>query len=284
MIGRRRAPYPWVRAAVVLFNRDLRVHDHPALTAPRARRTSRAGLRLGRRAAGLGFAAPNRLRSCSTRWRTSTAHCAHAARGSSCAAATSCARRCALAREAGAEAIFTSDDVSAYAQARERRLRAASRGAHRAAPFPGATIVPPGDLTPAGGDHFRVFTPYLAALARGAAARRARRAAQAVAAAAESARATAGTARADAAARPSPELPQGGEQAGPGAPDGMDPQRASRDYGERHDDLAGDATSRLSPYLRFGCVSPRELLERCAARPGASRSCASSAGATSTSR
>ena len=34
------------------------------------------------------------------------------------------------------------------------------------------------------------------------------------------------------------------------------------DYDASHDDLAGDATSRLSPYLHFGCVSPREVLER----------------------
>ena len=30
-------------------------------------------------------------------------------------------------------------------------------------------------------------------------------------------------------------------------------------YDENHDDLAGDATSRLSAYLRFGCVSPLEV-------------------------
>ncbi|TMR26937.1 FAD-binding domain-containing protein, partial [Nonomuraea zeae] len=30
-------------------------------------------------------------------------------------------------------------------------------------------------------------------------------------------------------------------------------------YADGHDDLAGDRTSRLSPYLRFGCVSPLEL-------------------------
>jgi deoxyribodipyrimidine photo-lyase len=34
-----------------------------------------------------------------------------------------------------------------------------------------------------------------------------------------------------------------------------------REYGEDHDALGRDNTSRLSPYLRFGCVSPRELEE-----------------------
>jgi deoxyribodipyrimidine photo-lyase len=35
-------------------------------------------------------------------------------------------------------------------------------------------------------------------------------------------------------------------------------------YAERHDDLAADGTSRLSPYLHFGCVSPREVASRVA--------------------
>ena len=35
-------------------------------------------------------------------------------------------------------------------------------------------------------------------------------------------------------------------------------------YGRMHDDLAGDGTSRLSPYLHFGCVSARELANRAA--------------------
>lgn len=32
-----------------------------------------------------------------------------------------------------------------------------------------------------------------------------------------------------------------------------------REYGDDHDALGRDNTSRLSPYLRFGCISPREL-------------------------
>src|SRR6188472_4270340 len=34
------------------------------------------------------------------------------------------------------------------------------------------------------------------------------------------------------------------------------------DYADRRDDLGADATSRLSPYLHFGCLSPREVEER----------------------
>ena len=52
-----------------------------------------------------------------------------------------------------------------------------------------------------------------------------------------------------------PDLPEPGETAGR--------RRMSawlRDgvtaYADRHDDLPGDATSRLSAYLHFGCLSP----------------------------
>ena len=39
-------------------------------------------------------------------------------------------------------------------------------------------------------------------------------------------------------------------------------------YGSRHDDLPGDATSRLSPHLHFGCVSPLEVVRAAAGHPG----------------
>ena len=44
--------------------------------------------------------------------------------------------------------------------------------------------------------------------------------------------------------------------------------RARATYADRHDDLPGDATSRLSPYLHFGCISPLEVARAAAAPPG----------------
>ena len=41
-----------------------------------------------------------------------------------------------------------------------------------------------------------------------------------------------------------------------------------QDYEDEHDALAGDRTSRLSAYLHFGCVSPREIEERLPAGSG----------------
>jgi len=66
-----------------------------------------------------------------------------------------------LALEQGAEAVYVSEDVSSFAQERERRLGHALAAARLGfETFPGVTVVPPGDLAPAGSDHFRVFTPY----------------------------------------------------------------------------------------------------------------------------
>ena len=58
---------------------------------------------------------------------------------------------------------------------------------------------------------------------------------------------------------PSPDRPPGGLRA---AHDRLDAWMDDdvQHYAARHDDLAADATSRLSPYLHFGCVSPVEML------------------------
>src|SRR6185503_1404174 len=67
----------------------------------------------------------------------------------------------AVARASGAQAVFTSADVSAFARHRARRLAegCAAHGVEYRA-FPGVTAAAPGALLPSGGDHFRIFTPY----------------------------------------------------------------------------------------------------------------------------
>ncbi len=164
------------------------------------------------------------------------------------------------ARACGAERVHVSADWSRYARERERRLREACRGerigfeAH-----PGQTVLEPGAVTPASGDHFKVFTPYHRAWCR--APRRPRHGAPRRLQAPGGL--SAGRLPSLAALtrrQPSPELPKGGETAG------RRRMRAflrgpAQTYGEHGDDLAADATSRLSPYLRFGCVSALELLQ-----------------------
>jgi deoxyribodipyrimidine photo-lyase len=66
-----------------------------------------------------------------------------------------------LASECDVEGLFMSEEVSGYARSRRRRLE---RGCEDAGlsldTFEGVTVIPPGALTPASGDHYRVFRPY----------------------------------------------------------------------------------------------------------------------------
>ncbi len=256
-----------MKTAVVLFNRDLRVHDNPALAAAaRAERTVPLFV-FDEKLLGSRFAAPNRvafmrealldldqaLRRVGGRL--------FARRGDPVAEAL------AVARECGAGELHVSADHSAYATARERRLAAACAeqriGFHA---HPGTTIVPPGAVTPGGGDHFKVFTPYHRAWSELPLRRRVGpprrlavpsrlRAGQIPALGNLTSGAT------------SPERAPGGESEGRRLARGF-----LRDglgaYDERHDDLPGDGTSRLSPHLRFGCVSPLALMEEARERAG----------------
>ena len=67
-----------------------------------------------------------------------------------------------LAGETGAERIHLSEDVSTFAQERQRRLgRAAEERRIEVEAFPGVTVVPPGDVSPGdSGAPYRVFTAY----------------------------------------------------------------------------------------------------------------------------
>ncbi len=62
---------------------------------------------------------------------------------------------------------------------------------------------------------------------------------------------------------PPPRPARGGEQAGREAMSSF-LRRPARSYEDGRNDLAGDHVSRLSPYLHFGCISPRELESRLA--------------------
>ncbi|GAB3853277.1 hypothetical protein GCM10029963_44260 [Micromonospora andamanensis] len=155
-----------------------------------------------------------------------------------------------LAGEVGAEGVALSADVSRYAARRAQRLRAeCDRHRLHLRFFPGLTVVEPGELTPGGGDHYRVFSPYHRAWS----ARRWREELSTPTTVVLPAGVPVGRLPA-LPAGDSPDLVTGGEDEAR--------QRLARwlpdvvRYGDRHDDMAGDATSRLSPYLRFGCLSP----------------------------
>jgi deoxyribodipyrimidine photo-lyase len=250
--------------SVVLFTRDLRVHDHPALAA--TARGSVVPL----------FVIDDRLSSRSAN-RTAfllgaleDLQASLAARGASLVIRRGDAvpEAIRIARRVGAEAIHLSGDVSGYGRVRERRLRRAAESERIAVrSFPGVTIVPPGELTPADSDHYRVFTPYWR--------RWAKTKPRPLAETPERLRAPAviDAGRIPAlheltSGAPSPDLPPAGE--GPALErlaewrdDGLDV------YHRRRDSLGEQGTSHLSPYLRFGCLSPRLLLAKLPPSDGA---------------
>ncbi len=172
-----------------------------------------------------------------------------------------------VAAEAGATVIDITGDVSGYARRREDRLlREAAGVGIEVRIHPGAAVVEAGGVRPGGPDHFKdhfaVFTPYhrrwLAAPWRPALPLPARL------------RLTRGIRSDPRPVRPpivSPNLPRGGETAGRSRLDGWLADGVTH-YAALADDLAADATSRLSPYLHLGCVSPLEVARRSLAAGG----------------
>lgn len=250
--------------AVVLYTSDLRLHDHPPLRA--ALSSSGQVVPLFVRDPAIG-APPNRL--------SFLADCLAdldsglRARGGRLVVRSGDAvtESVSLVRETDADEVHMAGGVSAYAHAREDRLRAALEAEGRRLYVHDSVItaVAPGAVLPAGSDHFAVFTPYH------------RRWAQMPLRAA--APAPRGSVRVPDAVRSDP-LPERAAVTGtsPGLARGGEGEarrlcarwlRSGLDrYPQTHDDLSGDATSRLSPHLHFGTLSPTEAVHRARAAGG----------------
>jgi deoxyribodipyrimidine photo-lyase len=241
---------------IVLFTRDLRVRDHPALAAACAP---------GNQVLPLFVADP-------TLWSRSPNRAAFL-RDSLLDLDRSLARRGAplvirrgdvaetTLREVArrrVDAVYLTSDVTATAR---RRLDAIRDGAE-VVTFDGNEVVAPGRVAPADAGAYRVFTPYLRAWER---AER-RRLAAALRAIAPVPDVPAG--RMPARPRVATRLPAGGETAGRARLRRF-LRRGTERYADARNDLAADATSRLSPYLRFGCVSPLEVERLAAEHDGA---------------
>lgn len=257
-----------MRTVVVLFTRDLRVHDHPPLAhaVERAHRIVPLFVLDERLLARLG--APNRVAFLLDSLHDLRRSLESRGGGLAVRRGDSVGETVRAALEHGAEAVYVSEDVSAYAQERERRLQNALAAARIALEtFPGVTVVPPGELAPSGRDHFRVFTPYW---------RRWREHPRRdVLPAPERIELPEGIATGTKAdfdelvrGTPAPDLPAGGETAGRGRLEEWLDGGLAR-YDDLADDLAADATSRLSPHLHFGCVSAGEVVARALEHKGA---------------
>ncbi|MGW0180191.1 cryptochrome/photolyase family protein [Nocardia sp. NPDC003345] len=246
--------------AIALFTRDLRVHDNPVLTAAHREGATMVPLFVLDDAI-LSGCPPNR------------AHFLAAALGELDGELRDIGGRLVLRRgdvvaevarvaaETDAAVVHIAADVSAYSTGRERRLRdrlAADRRELRVHPA-SLTVVAPGAILPADRDHFAVFTPYHRRWLE-ADRRPALRAPREL----RLPRIAAGSLPAPGdltTEPPSPGLASGGETTA---------RKMVRDwasggvaeYSRTGDDLAADATSHLSPYLHFGCLSPGELVRR----------------------
>lgn len=258
-----------MNVSVVLFTADLRLHDHPPLRAAGGADEVVPLFVRDRGVTDAGFAAPNRL--------AFLADCLHdldaglRERGGRLIVRSGDVvdEVCKVVAETDADEVHMAGDVSAYAHLREQRLRRAleSQGRRLHVHDTVTTAVTPGEVTPASSDHFAVFTPYFRQWSQVRL--------RDVFSAPRAVRVPDGVGSEKLLLRSgltglSEGLARGGEAEGR--------KRMSSwlrsgigAYDDRHDDLAGDATSRLSPHLHFGTLSPLELVHRArkAGGPGA---------------
>ncbi|MFE0463534.1 cryptochrome/photolyase family protein [Kitasatospora sp. NPDC058965] len=247
--------------SLALLTQDLRLHDNPVLHA--AATGADAVLPvfvLDSAVERAGFAAPNRLAFLGDCLADLDASLRAVGSRLVVRRGPVAATVADLVAESGAQSVHLAAGVSGFARRREAALRerlGERLQLHRAS----VTALPPGAVTPAGRDHYAVFTPYLRAwLDHG------HRPVLPAPRVLHTPEGVPGTEVPR--ARPtSPLLPTGGESTARKLWRAWDVDQ----YEAVHDDLAGDATSRLSPYLHFGCVSATELVDRALRRgtPGA---------------
>ena len=249
-------------AAIVLFTRDLRVHDHPALHTAARQAPSVVPLFVFDETLLAGrFISVNRLAFLLESLRDLD----HALRG---LGSSLIVRRgdtvrevVAVAERVGARKVFVSADVSGFAQQRQRRLReACAEVGIEVVLQPGVNVVAAGAITPQSGDHFRVFTAYWNRWRtvpwRAVTPRPARLSSP------PGLEPSALPALRDlTSGLPSPDRAAGGERGARIQLERWLDAGVAR-YAERHDAVAVDGTSRLSPYIHFGCLSPLEIARR----------------------
>ncbi|MFP5308653.1 MAG: cryptochrome/photolyase family protein [Actinomycetes bacterium] len=251
---------------VVLFTRDLRVHDHPALHAATGAADRVVPLFVFDDAIlSSPYAAPNRV--------AFLLDCLEDLRGSLRDLGADLVLRrgdvadevAAVVAATGADTVHLTAEVSAYGRRREQRLRdvltevrgdGATVEAH-----PGVTVHAAGAVAPTSGDFFKVFTPYWRRWVE-APVREVRPVPDGIVLpddldAGGDLPALGDLVEGD----PSPELQRGGEARARARLDAWfaGPIEA---YEEARNDLSAEGTSRLSADLHFGTISPVEVADR----------------------
>ncbi|MFD3459000.1 cryptochrome/photolyase family protein [Nocardia fluminea] len=244
--------------AIALFTRDLRVHDNPVLTAAAREADRVVPLFVVDHALVPDRCPPNR------------AHFLAAALTDldeelRALGAELVVRRGAVAdvideviAETGATSVHLAEDVSRYSRQRERALRRNPDIAVHC--HSGSITATSAELVPSTGrDHFAVFTPYFR---RWSAAHRRTPLQPPRSLSVPKIHSEPLPQATDlSSGEPSPQLHVGGESTGRALlRDWLDGPVSG--YARDNDDLAADATSRLSPFIHFGCVSPTEVVRR----------------------
>lgn len=248
---------------VVLFTRDLRVDDNPALAAAAASGDPVVPLFvLDRRLLASSFAAPNRLAHLAEALADLHAALVELGAGLLVRHGEVAGEVARVVQETGATHVHLARDVSPYAVARRASLRTALPADVTGHAHVGITVQPPGTPAPAtpGATAYRVFTPYWRAWR--ALPLRPLHAAPALLAADGVALDGPGPAHLALLDRAgtAPLRSRGGLVAAERRlSDWLD--GPVDDYVTGHDDLATDRTSRLSPDLHLGTLSPARVAE-----------------------
>ena len=241
--------------AIVLYTRDLRVHDQAALTAATTEHEQVVPLFVLDEALRREAGTPNRMSFLLDSLRALRASLRRLGGDLVVRRGDVVTEVVRMASATGAKTLFVGEDASAYAQQRLRRLREQLEVHVENT----VTVVAPGELAPKGRDHYRVFTPYW------------RRWRDEPRPPVVDPPARVALPRLDAgrlpelhqllAGRPSSGLHKGGEAEARRRFERWLADGAA-DYDATRDDLAADRTSRLSPYLHFGCISANEIATR----------------------
>jgi deoxyribodipyrimidine photo-lyase len=237
--------------AVVLFTRDLRVHDQPALAEAVRTHANVVPLFVLDDAILGGLDSANRMSFLLDALDDLRVSLRERGADLSVRRGDPVVETLQIANAVAAQTVFVGGDASAYAQTRERRLERECAAEHIDLRVVNTiAIVPPHAVAPTGRDHYRVFTPYWrrwqALPLRDVIDPPAR--VQLPPGLDPGELPTLGSLTSLAA---SPEVEPGGE-------------RAAR---VRLAKARSDESSRLSAHLHFGCVSPVEVAARMRDRP-----------------
>src|SRR3984885_13994991 len=147
-----------METAIVLFPRELRVRDNPALALACARARQVVPLFVVDPALKVP---PNRARFLAESIAVLRGELRKRGGDLVIRYGEPVSEGIRLAEQTSARAVFVTGDVSRYAARRQDGLeRECARHRLGLEITPGHAVVPPGELRPAGGSHYRIFTPY----------------------------------------------------------------------------------------------------------------------------